>query len=313
MIMLFHVSAVLRTKPLFQFLLVGLNSTILRIHTVSCATSQHLHNLLIMKALNCIYSHILPLKIPHIFCHVFNPYPLPHFTASLATFLNSLPSYTSLVRIFIQNLMQCILASHTTGSDFISHNSDAFGCGMPTPKNILKSRSCTCSIDSTFQQQPHTSAPYNMLDFTSDSISFLKIPIATSLISDQHLSRHAPGALPPASALSSTISFKSILCSSTTHPKYLYDETIRIASPSTSYFTSHLATFFLRMCMIPHLSTLIFTPHSLHHSTNTSKLFFIPDSSGANKHVLSANGRPGTFSSPHSTPHFSSCSLFVAP
>ena len=36
MIMLFHVSAVLRTKPLFQLLSVRLNGTILKNHTVSC-------------------------------------------------------------------------------------------------------------------------------------------------------------------------------------------------------------------------------------------------------------------------------------
>ena len=61
-----------------------------------------------------------------------------------------------------------------------------------------------------------------------------------------------------------------------------------ISSLSIRYCTSVLATLFCLICMIPDLLTFIFTPQSLHHSTSTSKLFLIPDSSGASKTVSSA-------------------------
>jgi hypothetical protein len=65
--------------------------------------------------------------------------------------------------------------------------------------------------------------------------------------------------------------------------------------------------------MIPDLATLIVTPHSLHHSTNTSNLLIRPDASEATKHVSAANNSQGMISSPHSMAQFSFFSFFTTP
>ena len=59
--------------------------------------------------------------------------------------------------------------------------------------------------------------------------------------------------------------------------------------------------------------TLNFFSHSfLLPIHNRSKLLLMPDASDATMQVLTANSRPRTVSSPHSTPHFSfSCFTYV--
>ena len=117
--------------------------------------------------------------------------------------------------------MHLTLASHTTGRDSISIVYDAFGCYVPTPKNMRKARSCSCSFASRLLLQPQISTPYNSVESTRALVSFLKIPIPTSPAFALHLFSQALSALLPAAAFYSTISFSS-RCSSTTQPRYLY-------------------------------------------------------------------------------------------
>ena len=65
-----------------------------------------------------------------------NHLPLPHFTACNAVHVNGLPSYTLLINTLYQNCTHLPFASHTTGRESISTNNVAFGCKVPTPKNI---------------------------------------------------------------------------------------------------------------------------------------------------------------------------------
>ena len=85
-----------------------------------------------------------------------------------------LPSHTLHVNTLYQNCMHLTLASHTTGKDSISIINDVFGCKVPTPENMCKRCSYTCSITSRLLVQPQTSTPYNTVKSMRALISFLK-------------------------------------------------------------------------------------------------------------------------------------------